>query len=129
MCQDDYTALSMMCQDDYTALSICARMIIVHWVWCARMIIVHWVWRARMIIGHCIWYVWMTAVWPHIFNVDTRWSEWLTSRSGRCACEIRAPRSHWMSRNDPQNRSGRLGKEVKPPQLTVIEENWQILFL
>ena len=30
--------------------------------------------------------------------------------------------------NDPQNRSGRLGNEVRPPQLTVIEENRQIFF-
>jgi len=28
-----------------------------------------------------------------------------------------------MGRNDHENRFGRLGKEGKPPQLTVIEPN------
>lgn len=79
--------------------------IIINRVRNARMIIVHWVWRARTNIGHCVWCAWMTAMtalWPHIFNVDTGWSEWLTSRSGRCVCETRAPNhteyeSQWPS--------------------------------
>jgi hypothetical protein len=113
-CQDDYSSWNRIWQNDYRALNI---------------IIAQCVWRTRMIIGHCIWCAWMTALWPHIFNVDTRWSEWLTSPSARCACEIRAPDHTEYESERPSQPVWTFRKMGRLPQLAVIAPNWQILFL